>query len=182
MEGQGVVLWAQCVWYLLPMGMGNLAPFFARGHLQRLAVPLDSLVRRPGLFGTHKTVRGIVAALVVGTLAFLVQKVLSVYPPINQLDLFSYWEMTWWFGVLAGLGAILGDLARSWLKRRAGIRPGERFFPFDQVDYVLGGMLFTVTFYQPSAGVFLVTVTLGILLHVIFNFIGHALGWKEKAL
>lgn len=172
----------RCAWYLVPMGAANLAPFFIRRIFPRLAVPIDVLVKRPGLFGSHKTLRGILIAPIAGILAFAIQKFLGNNTAIAGLGFFPYATMTLWFGFFAGLGAIIGDLLRAWVKRRLGIRPGGRFVPFDQMDYLFGGIFFTLGFYQPTWNVVLGTLFAGIFLHIVINLAGHGLGLKEESL
>ncbi len=177
-----ISFFARCAWYLVPMGAANLAPFLVRRVFPRLAVPIDVLVKRPGLFGPHKTLRGILIAPIAGTAVFALQKFLSVGDTIAGLGFFSYSDMTLWFGFVAGCGAIMGDVFRAAVKRRLGIRPGGRFFPFDQMDYVLGGMFLTLGFYQPTWQIVLGTLMVGILVHSAINLAGYALGMKEDSL
>ncbi|HEX5285728.1 MAG TPA: CDP-archaeol synthase, partial [Polaromonas sp.] len=34
-----------------------------------------------------------------------------------------------------------GDSLKSFFKRRLGIAPGQRWIPFDQLDFILGGLV-----------------------------------------
>jgi CDP-2,3-bis-(O-geranylgeranyl)-sn-glycerol synthase len=47
----------------------------------------------------------------------------------------------WILGALFGAGIVAGDHIKSFFKRRIGIPPGERWWPFDQLDFVVGGLL-----------------------------------------
>jgi CDP-2,3-bis-(O-geranylgeranyl)-sn-glycerol synthase len=38
-----------------------------------------------------------------------------------------------------------GDAVKSFLKRRAGIRPGRPWIPFDQIDFVVGELVLVWT-------------------------------------
>ena len=40
-------------------------------------------------------------------------------------------------------GALMGDIIESFLKRRAGKNRGEDWIPFDQLDFILGVLLFS---------------------------------------
>lgn len=173
------VFLVRCGWYLLPMGFANTAPVLVRKQFRFLATPVDHLAGRRGFFGSHKTVRGLLAAVVFGLVGFWWQQLMSHETWARSLEFFSYQQTSVWFGALAGLGAILGDLFRSALKRRAGIRPGGRFIPFDQTDYVLGGILFTLPFFQPSWTVVLGSLAVGFLLHALTSGIGWGLGMKR---
>lgn len=67
------------------------------------------------LFGSSKTVRGVIAAVVATT---LVTALLGL-PPLA--------------GAAAGTLAMVGDLASSFTKRRLGLVPSSRFIGVDQV-------------------------------------------------
>jgi CDP-2,3-bis-(O-geranylgeranyl)-sn-glycerol synthase len=172
----------RCAWYLLPMGFANIAPVLFRNRFSWLAIPVDRYIGNRGVFGSHKTIRGLLVAVLCGLVGFWWQQLVSALPRVSALGFFSYADMTLWFGVCAGLGAILGDLVRSAVKRRVGIRPGGRFVPFDQIDYVLGGVLLTLPFFQPSLQIVLGVFVAGFLLHVATSIIGYGLGMKRDRL
>lgn len=170
----------RCAWYILPMAFANIAPVLLRNQFRFLAIPVDRFLGRRGVFGSHKTVRGILAAVLFGFIGFSWQQlIVTLEPWARDLGFFSYNDMPLWFGVFAGLGAILGDLVRSAIKRRVHIRPGGRFIPFDQIDYIIGGIMFTLLFFQPSFSVVLGSLVVGFLLHAAASGIGYGLGWKR---
>jgi len=169
----------QCAWYLLPMGFANIAPVLVRDHFPFLAIPVDRVLGGRGIFGSHKTVRGIVFGVLFGATGFAWQQQVSVLPWARELGFFAYRDMSLWFGFSAGLGALLGDLFRSAIKRRVRIRPGGRFVPFDQIDYVVGGILLTLPFFQPSLRVVLGTLLVGFVLHATTSGLAYVLGMKR---
>ena len=84
------------------------------------------------------------------------------------------------------LGAMLGDIGASFLKRRSGRERGAPFPGLDQLDFVVGALLlvavtdfgwFTDTFTLP---VLAVVVVLTPVLHVTTNGIAYALGLKDE--
>ncbi len=108
---------------LLLLVLVNSAPILLKRLLgPRLAWPLDNgwafLDGRP-LLGTSKTWRGLIAAILVGTVA----------APLAGLSL------------LAGAGfaaaSMAGDLLSSFSKRRLGLSPGGRAMVLDQVPEAL---------------------------------------------
>lgn len=171
----------QSVWYLAPMGIANMAPVFMRNTLKPLGVPVDKYLGNKQIFGSHKTVRGILVAIPFGFVAFAIEQLLARHLDAS-IGFFDYRTMTLWFGILAGLGAILGDLFRSAIKRRSHIRPGGRFVPLDQLDYVIGGMLFTAFLFRPTLSIILVTLIIGGLLHALTSWIAYLLGLKHDRL
>jgi CDP-2,3-bis-(O-geranylgeranyl)-sn-glycerol synthase len=84
------------------------------------------------------------------------------------------------------LGAMLGDVAASFLKRRTGRERGAAFPGVDQLDFVVGALAcaalfdfawFASTFTLP---VLAVVVVLTPILHLATNGIAYALGLKDE--
>jgi CDP-2,3-bis-(O-geranylgeranyl)-sn-glycerol synthase len=84
------------------------------------------------------------------------------------------------------IGAMLGDLLASFLKRRTGRERGAAAPGLDQLDFVVGGLLATIvvspawfsqTFTVP---VLLVVVVVTPILHVATNGIAYVLGLKNE--
>ena len=84
------------------------------------------------------------------------------------------------------LGAMVGDIGASFLKRRSGRERGAPFPGVDQLDFVVGALLsglvaapnwFADTFTLP---VIAVVVVLTPLLHVATNGLAYGLGLKDE--
>lgn len=137
---------AETVWRFLPAIVANMAPIFAARYrwLPYLAVPLDGgrTLRGRRLLGEHKTLRGLVAGVLLGSAAGLLQGSLTA-------------------GLALSVGALLGDAAKSMLKRQLDIAPGKSWIPFDQIDFVLGALLLGVWF-VPLTGMHAVTAVLAL--------------------
>lgn len=146
----------ELVYLLLPMGLANMAPTFFRPA----ARPINHKI-----FGNHKTWRGIFVAILFGGLMGII---LFFIKPL----------FPWWFGFILGAGAILGDLIKSFFKRCFNIAPGQRWFPFDQLDWVIGGLLAAEIFWPVSWQVWLILLLLGIILHLLTCHIGFWLKVK----
>ncbi|MDH5182116.1 MAG: CDP-archaeol synthase [Gammaproteobacteria bacterium] len=84
----------------------------------RLSAPLDGgyiwIDRRP-LLGNSKTVRGVIAALIVTPVA---AKLLGI---------------GFFLGLMIGFYAMLGDALASFIKRRRGVEPSSRMPGIDQI-------------------------------------------------
>ncbi len=76
------------------------------------------------IFGRHKTIRGIIAGVTGGTLAFYLLGV------------------SWWVATIAALLAMIGDLASSFIKRRSTFASGEDVVVLDQIFEALFPLLF----------------------------------------
>ncbi|HUR62118.1 MAG TPA: CDP-2,3-bis-(O-geranylgeranyl)-sn-glycerol synthase [Candidatus Thermoplasmatota archaeon] len=95
------------------------------------------------------------------------------------------------FGAILGLMALVGDFVKSYFKRRRKIERGGSWFPFDQLDFVVFGLLgmMLAAPLLPHGWVhhallddWVVLATLFVLtplLHLLINRIGYWLGLKE---
>ncbi len=164
----------------------NMAPIWAKKipFLDTLDIPLDGgkTFRGHPIFGRNKTYRGIVAGLIFAVSIALVQYGLSEqFDVLNRLEFFDmgvseYVELA----LLIGLGALVGDAFESFLKRQINIKPGEAWVPFDQIDYVIGALIFSIPVGALSISQYAAAALVGISLHPIATVIGWKLGLKDK--
>ena len=168
--------WLDAFLYFLPAGFANMAPLFANKipGLNKWQTPMDFGKSYKGvrIFGQNKSFRGLACGIVLAGLAAYV---------IYQFSSPAYNVTTYVVGgALMGLGALLGDAVESFFKRRAGIKPGNAWFPFDQLDYIIGGLLVSYPVLTPSASTILRVIALYFGLHLLVSYIGYLLGFKEK--
>jgi CDP-2,3-bis-(O-geranylgeranyl)-sn-glycerol synthase len=121
------------------------------------------------IFGKNKTIRGFFSGLAVGTAVGLLESVLFPEYPIL-------------FGFLSSLGALFGDLAGAFVKRRLGLAPGDLLPVIDQVDFVIGAILFSfflsLQFMSPELIIAVLIITPPI--HILTNFVAHKIGLKNR--
>jgi len=161
------------LYFFLPAYIANMAPVL----VQKLKI--IKILEKPiweQKLGSHKTWRGLIIAPIVGMFVFWLQKMFVV----ESLSLIDYADFSIWFGFLLGLGAILGDAVKSYYKRNAGIKEGKSWIPFDQTDFVFGGIIGGFVLYVPPAEVVLILLLVSPLLHVAANIIGYWLKINEK--
>ncbi len=171
-----------CIYFFLPAYFTNMSPPLAKkaGVFEFLDKPVDfnkKFIGKPFL-GSHKTWRGVILGITVGILVAYLQSLLYRFPLIQEISFFDYQqENIFLFGFLITGGAVFGDLTFAFLKRRLGLRPGTKFLPFDQTNYVIGAAIFFSL--TPSFEIdILVWPTLFILsffLHILVNRIGYHL-------
>lgn len=172
------------LWFFLPAGIANATPVFANRvpFLNRWTTPLDfgHSLRGRRLFGANKTWRGLVFGTLVGALT--AGLMYAVYPEFAFRLNFVNNPMAQMvaLGGLLGAGALIGDAVESLLKRQLGVPPGESWFPFDQVDYIFGGIILCSLVYtlQPLQSLTILVVYFG--LHLVTSYIGFLLGLKDK--
>lgn len=173
----------QTVWLFLPAGVANLGAFFSK-FLPLPPTPVDGgrVWRGKPIFGSHKTWRGLGVGLLCGLLFFWLQQWLYQFDGLRLLYLADYSRQPWTFGLALAAGAVLGDLARSFAKRRVGIEPGGTWVPFDQLDYLLGAILLLSFVYFPGWLITVLGLLIGFVIHIIVNLIGYALRLKRNRL
>lgn len=150
---------------IFPAYCANAAPVLAGGGL-----PLDfgkNFVDGRRVFGKNKTFRGFFFGLAIGMLVGLVELFLFGYPIP--------------FVVLSPLGALLGDLAGAFLKRRLNIPPGGLLPVVDQVDFVVGAIVFTLPLqiiisWEVAVAMLVITPPI----HLLTNFAAYKLKLKNN--
>ncbi len=163
----------ESLYFFLPGYFANMAPVLLRW------IPFGGRPIHSKLFGSHKTWRGLFAAIIVGGLIFWLQKVLYV-KGFQELALIDYADFPLWFGFLQGAGVIMGDLVKSYYKRKHDIKPGEHWLFWDQADFVIGGLVLGFLVYVPPAGTTAILLLLSPILHVVVNYIGYLLKISVK--
>lgn len=175
------------LWFFLPAGVANMMPIFAARWplLRRYGQPVDGgrTWRGRRIFGAHKTWRGLAVGVVFATLTLWLQQRLLLHGTpfdawTSQVDYRTLNVFV--LGPLFGLGALLGDMAESFLKRQRNLAPGQGWFPFDQTDYIVGGALATMPFVRLSVAQYAWLIGLWLVVHVVASFVGYKLGVKER--
>ena|SRR3989344_6434722 len=174
------MVFTEALYLFLPAYFANMAPVIL-GKINVLPYPIDAnrTWRNKPIFGKNKTWGGLLYAILLGTVIFYIQQVLYNIPFFKAISLMDYSGQSLLLGFLLASGAILGDLAESFIKRRYGKAPGAEWFPFDQVDYVIGALLFGAAIYTPPLKIIIILFILAPLLHYTTNYIGFLLGLKK---
>ncbi|MBN1544573.1 CDP-2,3-bis-(O-geranylgeranyl)-sn-glycerol synthase [Candidatus Woesearchaeota archaeon] len=171
------------MYMLLPALLANLVPPLFR-KVNFLGYPVDLGARWKGkpLFGSHKTYRGLFFGITAAIIIAYVQSVLfSSSGWLRQASLIDYSAHNFVIlGMLLGFGALFGDLVKSFFKRRVGVKPGKPWIPFDQLDFVVGALLFLALVYIPSWKVMLFLLVVVPILHILTNHIGFYLGINKS--
>lgn len=164
----------------LPAGIANMAPPLANKIplLNRWTTPLDmkKTYKSMRLFGDNKTFRGLACGVILGSATLLIEtSIISNYTSSKYSAIFSLFA-----GGLLGFGALTGDAIESFFKRKRGIKSGHSWFPFDQTDYIIGGLLAIYPFVQIPINIIGLILAMYFGLHLVFSYIGFLLGFKSK--
>ena len=145
------------LWFLVPAGVANMAPVFAAKLWPGWDLPVNKI-----MFGAHKTWRGLVSGVVA---AFLTGWVMGMGGIV---------------GAFLGLGALVGDLGKSLVKRRMGMAPGKSWFPWDQVDWVAGMIIVSWPMVRWTIVEIVWLSGLGLGLHLVVKMIGYVVKVNER--
>ena len=160
-----VLLIVDALKFIFPAYCANGAPVLVGGGAK-----MDfgkSFVDGKRIFGNNKTFRGFFFGWAIGMLVGSIEYV--IFPGFPVL-----------FIVLAPLGALLGDLAGAFLKRRLGIAPGGLLPIVDQIDFVVGALVFAlplmIVYWQLAVTVLLITPPI----HLFTNFVAYKMKLKRN--
>ena len=162
--------------FFLPAGVANASPVIANviPGLKKWQTPMDFDKHWHGkrLLGPNKTWRGVftgcMLAVLTGILLFMLVS--------NGRSLLE----TVWLSLLMGFGALMGDAVESAIKRRRGVASGHSWFPFDQIDYIAGGLLLVYPFSNLSLATMFQIFVIYFGLHLITAYLAFLAGLKDK--
>jgi len=158
--------------FIFPAYVANASPVVVGG-----GTPID-LGRKIGkgrIFGDGKTIRGFIGGVACGIIAAAI--IAKFFP----LDLFPDQKTQLLSGCLLALGTLVGDLAGSFVKRRASVKSGKPFF-LDQLSFIIVAMLFAYPsspkeFYSIENLAFILVFTY--IVHIFTNYIANRAGMKN---
>lgn len=173
------------LWFFLPAGAANAAPIIASRmpFVRRFDQPMDFGAYYHGkpVFGAHKTLRGLVSGIITAIVVVYIQQVIYQHYEMVFLEspTASYLEYSpLVLGFLFGFGALIGDAIESFFKRRSGIAPGTTWFPYDQIDYIIGGCVALAVLVRLSAFEYVSIIVIWFVMHIVFSFVGYKLKLK----
>ena len=167
---------------MLPAYFANMAPVFAAKIFgNKFSLPIDfgkTYQGRP-IFGANKTWRGLIAGIIIGIATIFLQFFLYKINFFHSISILDYSQINLiLFGFLFGFGVILADASKSFFKRRANLKPGDKWFPWDQLDF-LGALILICFAYQPSLAIIFLIVFISPILPIIANWLGYKLKLKK---
>ncbi len=146
-----------------PAMVANVTPPIIAKILPKFWVfPIDGYasINHKRVLGNNKTWRGLIGGIVLGQFSFLLVK--KYFEPIP-----------FYFGSVAAFGVLSGDCLESFLKRRLNISPGKSWFPFDQIDWIIGFLVILSFFIKVDLHMVIFYLVFGFTVHILAKVIGY---------
>ncbi len=176
-----------CFYFFLPAYFTNMIPSITASLnvFNSFGKPIDNNKQFKGkpLLGNHKTWRGLILGPIAGILILFIQKWLfNNCVSVREISLLNYQEIGLCFGFLMVFGTVFGDLFFAFIKRRLDLKPGAKFMPFDQINYVLGAGFFLNLFSEIKIDfkVWTMPLVLTFVLHIAATQIGFKMGLSKN--
>ncbi|HEX8932489.1 MAG TPA: CDP-archaeol synthase [Patescibacteria group bacterium] len=175
-------------WFFLPAGLANIAAFASSKipFIKQFNYPVDFYLKIKGkrILGNHKTIRGFLFGILAGiaTVYFQILMYNNVEWLRNVLSIDYNFIDPVIFGSLLGFGALAGDAMKSFFKRQMGIIPGRSWVPFDQTDYIIGGIIFSWFYFPLTLYQYMLLFMVWVLLHPLTTFLGYLLRLRRHPL
>ena len=153
--------------FIFPAYCANATPVLAGGGTK---MDFDrNFVDGKRIFGNNKTFRGFFFGWGVGIFVGLVEGMV-----------FGFQDYPVLFALLVPFGALLGDLTGAFIKRRIGIAPGGLLPIVDQVDFVVGAVLFSLPLALIGWEVAVTVLIITPHIHLFTNFLAYKLDLKKN--
>ena len=171
----------QYFYFMLPAYFANMAPVIVKNIFNNLEFPIDfnKKIKNKPIFGKNKTFRGLIFgvlfAVIIAYLQFLFYNN-NLFVNISIVN-YSDWLL---IGLLMGFGTIFGDLVESFVKRRMNYESGKSFIPWDQMDFVIGALIFVYPIVKLSLDKIIIILLLSFILHIIANHIAFYTGVRRE--
>ncbi len=181
-------LWLEillALWFILPAYVANaFAVIFSGGP------PIDFgkfFIDGKRIFGDGKTIGGFVGGVLIGIIASGIQamsssyilELISIYYVVDIYVVFLV-KSSLLRGFLLSFGAMFGDLVGSFVKRRFGLRRGAPAPLLDQLDFLLGAVVFSNLINPLQLKYIVILVIITPVIHLTSNAIGYMFKLKKE--
>lgn len=154
--------------YVIPLYVSNASPIVLHG---KIPLDLNIKLKNNRLLGDGKSILGTLVGIIAGTLAgiiyFFVSPVGIIIPNYFLLPFFL------------SFGGVLGDIIESFFKRRIGLKRGEQWLVFDQVDFVVSGLILSSIIRLPEIELVIFILLITFFAHRFSNWFAYKLKLKK---
>jgi CDP-2,3-bis-(O-geranylgeranyl)-sn-glycerol synthase len=136
----------QALWLVLPAYIANASALLVGG-----GTPIDfgkNWKDGRRILGDGKTCRGLISGTFVGMTGGFALSIVAIYANDSEfafLGLSDFGRFPIMIPIIGSIcfGALIGDISESFFKRRIGKNRGEDWIPFDQLDFIVGVLIFS---------------------------------------
>lgn len=172
-----IYTFVEAVWLMFPAYGANGLCMLAKGKR-----PIDgnrTFCGKP-VFGPGKTWEGLILGVIVAIAVASFQMFAFPFLPWDlspvPLDIVAMFPL---LGLVIGLGAMVGDLGGSFVKRRMGIPRGKPAPLLDQLDFIIGMFVFASFVITIKWEWVVILLVLTPVLHLVANGIAYLLKIKK---
>lgn len=168
-----IIMWlllVQAFWFIAPAYAANAFPPLVKGRS-----PLDfhKNLGKHRILGDGKTIEGSIAGILFGLFIGSLQLAFQDYVDLGFI------KMSFLLVILLSVGAILGDITGTFIKRRLGIKRGDPAILLDQLDFLAIAVVFSLLVVSLSLEIIAVLFLLTPVVHLTANYIGYKCGVKK---
>lgn len=162
----------QALWFIAPAYAANAFPPLLKGTR-----PVDNgkKIGKNRLLGDGKTIEGTLGGIAFGLFFGFIQ----IYFQSMIPSYFGLAIMTIPLIAALSVGAILGDMMDSFIKRRFGIKRGERITLVNRLDFIVGALILSYPFYKIGWEHVIILLILTPIIHKLSNILAFALKIKK---
>jgi CDP-2,3-bis-(O-geranylgeranyl)-sn-glycerol synthase len=177
----------EALFFILPTYISNGCASLSMSIpiLKKWKTPIDfgHSLNGKRILGDGKTFRGLIFGTFCGALVGILQYHIAKNFDFTYLEFFNKtqldFEKVLLLSFFLSFGALAGDMAKSVIKRRLGILRGRPWPPFDQLDFIIGGLAFGSIIYFPGWKIALTLVIITPVVHFSSNVIAYLLKLKD---
>jgi CDP-2,3-bis-(O-geranylgeranyl)-sn-glycerol synthase len=158
---------------LLPAYLANGAPTLLINY-KKHPVDFKKKWKKSRVLGDGKTWEGIIFACFIAFVSGILLKYAYFYLNLPWIDInpFGY--------AFIGLGAMVGDLAGSFAKRRLNMKRGQNAGLLDMMDFIIGALIFLRILMPYSYWIAVIALAITPLIHRAANIFGYKIGVKKE--
>lgn len=171
---------AYALFFIFPAYAANAVPVILGG-----GQAIDAGRKMPDgkpIFGSHKTVRGFATGIMAGILTSVAQNALLQFGALSDFARLLPFQFSISLGFVISFGALTGDLVHSFVKRRIGIAEGAPLPVADQLDFVIGAILFSFLVSPPPLFTIFIIFVITLPVHLLTNLLAYLAGVKKTPL
>jgi len=171
---------AFALFFIFPAYAANAVPVILGG-----GQAIDAGRKMPDgkpIFGSHKTVRGFATGIMAGILTSVAQNALLQFGALSDFERLLPFQFSMSLGFVISFGALIGDLVHSFVKRRIGIAEGAPLLVADQLDFVIGAILFSFLVSPPPLFTIFIILVITLPVHLLTNLLAYLAGVKKTPL